>query len=300
MPVGVVLIVLAATRLPELVRDGPRPPLDVAGAIAITGSITALAWALIRSAEVGWAALDVLVGILAAATLFVAFAVIETRVASAPLVPFDVFRTRLLAAGNALSFVSFLPVVSIWYFLTLHMQTVRGHGPIETGVLFLPIAISIVVGSQISFRVLPVVDARSLLVAGGLIAAGGVTWLSAATGSPEVVWVVVAASVAMLGSGLLFGPITVAATMSVPPELSGLASGLLNTTRQVGGALGLAVLGAVAAAVAGGTADGRDVVTTGYGTALIVGAAIFVVTGIIGAVALPPQVGRQDHASVAG
>jgi hypothetical protein len=99
----------------------------------------------------------------------------------------------------------------------------------------------------------------------------------------------------MIGSGLVFGPITIAATASVPPEQSGLASGLLNSTRQIGGAVGLAVLGAVAAAVAARAGGGQDLVTGGYGAALMIAAAIFAVTGVLGALILPARLGGADE-----
>ena len=294
VPVGAALVVLAGSRIAGRDRTFHRADLDIPGAVTITGSITALTWALIRSAEVGWGETDVVGGIAAAVALFVAFAYIETRAAHAPLVPLALFRIRPLTAGNALSFLSFLPVVSIWYFLTLYMQDVRGYTPMQAGLLFLPVALCIVAGSQLSFRMLSVVDGRWLLLAGGLIAAAGLAWLSRLSGTTEDLNVVVSASVTMIGSGLVFGPITIAATASVPPEQSGLASGLLNSTRQIGGAVGLAVLGAVAAAVAARAGGGQDLVSGGYGTALMIAAAIFAVTGVLGALILPARLGGAD------
>jgi EmrB/QacA subfamily drug resistance transporter len=296
VPVGAVLLVLARVWLPRTkVRRGPgsiRGRLDCAGAATMTGGLTVLAWALIRPGEVGWASGEVVGGLALAAALLGAFVLIEAR-ARAPLVPFSVLRSRPLAVGNLLSFLSFVPVLATWFFLTLYLQHVRGYPPMATGLLFLPLSLAVVSGSQVSFRIVGRVDARALCAAGGVIAAGGAAWLGSVI-APEsnALSVIVPASIVMAGGGLMVAPITVAAT-SVPPERGGLASGLLNTTRQFGGALGLALLGTIAAmqtrshAVAGPAAA----LSAGYGTAFYTGAVIFAATALTAAIALPSRLG---------
>ncbi|HEU5155725.1 MAG TPA: DHA2 family efflux MFS transporter permease subunit [Streptosporangiaceae bacterium] len=291
-PVGALLLALGRVRLPRAAADrGDGRRLDVTGAILMTGALTSLAWALIRAGEVGWASGEVMGGGALAAALLAAFVVIEAR-ARAPLVPLPVFRSRPLTIGNLLSFMSFVPVPAIWFLLTLYLQNVRGHPPAETGLLFLPLSLAVVGGAQLSFRVVARVDARALCAAGGLLAACGAGWLGGLTAATSPLWVIVPASVAMAGGGLMVAPITIAAT-SVPPDRGGLASGLLNTTRQFGGALGLALLGTIAAArprqaVA---AAGATALTAGYGAAFRAGAVIFAVTAIIAAVGLPSRLG---------
>jgi Major Facilitator Superfamily len=146
----------------------------------------------------------------------------------------------------------------------------------QAGLLFLPLSLAVVGGSQLSFRIVSRADTRALFGAGGLIAAAGLGWLSRLGAGTDLLWVIVPASVAMAGGGLMFAPITVAATSGAPPEMGGLASGLLNTSRQIGGALGLAVLGTIAAAH-----------SDGYGAALGAGAVVFAATAIAGALLLP-------------
>jgi EmrB/QacA subfamily drug resistance transporter len=275
VPVGAVLLVLAAGRLPRG-RPAARGPLDLAGAVSATGGLVALVWALIRSHDVGWGSAQVLGGLFAAAVLLAAFALVEARLARAPLVPFGVFRSRALSAGNVLSFLSFVPVLPTWFLLTLYLQGVRGCTPLQTGLLFVPMSLAVIGGSQLGFAVLPRASARALLAAGGLVACAGLAWLGALSDGTSLVWVIVAGSIAMVGGGVMFAPITVAATTVAGPEHGGLASGLLNTTRQLGGAVGLAVLGTLAS-------------SAGRGTALTAGAAVFLATAAVGALALPAR-----------
>jgi MFS family permease len=187
--------------------------------------------------------------------------------------------------------------MATWFFLSLYLQGVRGYTSTETGLLFLPLSLAVVGGSQVGFRVISRLDARALFVAGALIAASGLAWLGRFTAGTDPLWVIVPASVAMAGGGLMFAPITVAATSGVAPDEGGLASGLLNTSRQIGGALGLAVLSTIAAAHAGG-GDAVEL-SAGYAAALDVGAAIYVATAIAGALALPARLGAPPPARAA-
>jgi EmrB/QacA subfamily drug resistance transporter len=290
VPLGTLLLALAISRLPRGVAAPARQELDVAGAVTVTGTLTALVWALIRSGDTGWGSVDVTGGFAGAAVLLGFFVLVETRMARTPLVPFWVFRSRLLSAGNLLSFMSFVPVMATWFFLTLYLQGVRGITPMQTGLMFLPLSLAVVGGSQVSFRIVSRTDARMLFVAGGLIAAAGLAWLGRLSAATALPWVIIPATITMVGGGLMFAPVTVASTAGVAPEQGGLASGLLNTTRQIGGALGLAVLATVAAAHnSGPTGQGPAALSAGYATALSVGAAIFVATAIAGALALPAR-----------
>jgi EmrB/QacA subfamily drug resistance transporter len=290
VPVGALLAALALSRLPHGAARLVHRRLDLAGAVTVTGGLVALIWALIRSSSAGWGSGQVIGGLAAALILLGAFAVIEARVAAAPLVPFSVFRSRLLSAGNALSFLSFVPVLPTWFFLTLYLQRVRGDTPIEAGLIFIPMSLAVIGGSQVGFRAIAQVSARQLVLAGGLVAAAGMAWLGQLTETTNLGWVIVPGCIAMLGGGLMFAPITIAATAGVEPEQGGLASGLLNTTRQIGGALGLAILGTIAAThMAGAHGSHAAALSAGYATAFMTCAAIFLATAVVGAVALPAQ-----------
>jgi MFS family permease len=212
-------------------------------------------------------------------------------VARAPLVPFSVFRSRLVSAGNALSFLSFLPVMAIWFFLTLYLQDVRGYTALQAGLVFLPMSLAVAAGTQAGFKVIGRADTRLLFLTGGLTAAGGAAWLAQLTPSGGVWAVIVPACLAMAGGGLMSAPIMAAATAGLPPGQGGLASGLLNTSRQVGGALGLAILASVGATHAGTQLGvGHATLTAGFGAVYGVAAGIFAATATIGSLILPRQV----------
>lgn len=301
VPVGAVLLVLALTRLPrDRIAGAPRTPVDVVGAVTATTGLTALVWSLNRSEADGWASAKVLGGLALAGVLLALFVLVETRWVRVPLVPFAVFRSRMLWAGNLMSFMSFVPVMATWYFLSLYLQQAHDFTPTQTGAIFVPISLAVIGGSQVSFRVLPHTDARVLFCAGGLIAAVGMALLGALIARSALGWLILPACLTMAGGGLMFAPITVAATSGVTSEQAGLASGLLNTTRQVGGALGLAVLGTVAAAHAedGVALSQTHSLTDGYAAGITVGAGIFVITAIAGALALPGRLTSRAEASL--
>jgi hypothetical protein len=129
------LVILGMGRLPRVERARRGGELDVGGAVTATAGLTAAVWGLIRSDDAGWGSTAVLVAFALAAILLAAFALLETRVARAPLLPFSVLRSRPLWAGNLLSFLSFVPVTATWFLLTLYLQDARGFGPMETGLL---------------------------------------------------------------------------------------------------------------------------------------------------------------------
>ncbi|MBX6354533.1 MAG: MFS transporter [Micromonosporaceae bacterium] len=271
VPLGAALLGYALSRLPRASGRASRERLDVAGAATATAGLTALVWALVRAEAAGWTAPDVLAGIVAAALLLVAFALIEVRLASAPVVPLPVFASRPVAVGNLLNFLSFVPVMATWYLLSLDVQNTRGYPPAEAGLWFLPVSLAVVGGSQISFRLIDRLDARVLFAAGALVGAAGLAGLAVLPTTAPVGWQIGAACLAMTGGGLMVAPITVAVTSGVGPEQGGLASGLLNTTRQVGGAFGLAILGPL-----GPTAFGA-------------GAAILTIAAAVGVLTLPTR-----------
>jgi MFS family permease len=296
VPIGAVVLAYAIVHLPRRSAPAGHHRLDVAGAVTGTAGLTALVWALVRIETLGWAAAPVVVGLAAAALLLAAFALIETRLASAPLLPVSIFAPRAVAAGNLLAFLSFIPVTATWYLLSIWLQTDRGYPPAQTGLWFLPMSLAVVGGSQAGFRLVTRVDARLLFAAGGLLGAIGLAWLGALSTHTPIVWVIVAATAAMAGGGLTFAPITVAATAGVSPEQGGLASGLLNTARQIGGALGLAVLGTLAATH---TTDHAAGTSAGAAKAFTAGAVILAATTLAGALILPARLARlSDGATV--
>jgi EmrB/QacA subfamily drug resistance transporter len=294
VPLGVILLAYAV-RLPPTRPEVTPQSLDVSGAVTGTGGLTALVWALVHVQTAGWGSQRVVWALILASLLLAAFAAIEARWAESPLVPFEVFTSRLVSAGNVLSFLGFAPVMATWFLLTLHLQVVRGYTPLETGMLFLPLSLAVVVGAQIGFRLLARADTRVLFAAGGLLGVLGLEWLSSVTAgtATPTAWVAAAAVLTMAGGGVMFAPITVAATAGMPPGREGMASGLLNTSRQIGGAVGLAVVVSQAGAGPADAATGAD-----PGLGYSIGAAIFLVTALVGALVLPAQLEGTPAARV--
>jgi EmrB/QacA subfamily drug resistance transporter len=290
VPVGLWLWAAGRRHVPARSWAAPGERLDVIGAITATGGIFALVWALAQSSAVGWAAGPVLGAFVLAGALLTMFALVEARLARSPLVPLSVFSSRPIWAGNLLSFLSFVPVTATWFILTVYLQRIRELSPLQTGALFIPLSLAVIAGSQAGFHALRTVSARTLLLTGGLTAAVGLGWLAHLTTNTPLTWLIVPGSMTMVGGGLMFAPVTAAAT-SAAPEHSGLASGLLNATRQIGGALGLALLTSIAAGATGSDHRSPVALTSGYAAALIAGAAVFAGTALGGALVLPRRLG---------
>jgi len=237
---------------------GAAARLDVGGAVAVTAGLGVLIYAIIGTDTHPWGGTRTLSLLGAAAVLLAVFAIVELRVARTPLMPFGLFRSRSLSGANIVMFLVGAAFFSMWYFLSLYLQDVLGDSALKTGLAFLPMGVTIMIGSQASARILPRVGVRPLLQAGTLLAAGGFAWLS--TISPHAsYWTHVfgPGCLIALALGLLFTPLAAAATAGVAVSEAGLASGVLNTARQIGGSLGLAVLATIAtdrtrAALAGG------------------------------------------------
>jgi EmrB/QacA subfamily drug resistance transporter len=249
IPIGVAATVAALIWLTES-RGRDRDTaarLDVGGAIAVTAGLGALIYAIVGTQSYPWGSARTLSLLGGAVVLLAAFAVIEVRLARAPLMPFGLLRSRSVAGANIVMFLVGAAFFSMWYFLSLYLQNVLGYSALKTGLAFLPMGITIIVGAQASSRILPRAGVRPLLQAGTLLAAGGFAWLSAIAPHASY-WAHVfgPGCLISLALGLLFTPLAAAATAGVPFTEAGLASGVLNTSRQIGGSLGLAVLATIA------------------------------------------------------
>ncbi|MGC8512132.1 MAG: DHA2 family efflux MFS transporter permease subunit [Acidimicrobiales bacterium] len=250
IPVGVVATVAALGYLTEAKGhnpDGTRPKLDVIGAIAVTGGLSALVYAIVGTSTHPWASGQTLAFLAVALVALVGFVVYEARFPTNPLVPLRLFRSRSVWGANLVMFLVGAAFFAMWYFLSLYLQDVLGYGALRAGMAFLPMAVTIIVGAQTSSRLLPRIGARPLLLAGTVAATAGFFWLSEIT-VHGAYWAHVfgPGCIISLALGLLFTPLASAATAGVARHEAGLASGVLNTSRQVGGSLGLAVLATIA------------------------------------------------------
>jgi MFS family permease len=183
-----------------------------------------------------------------AAVLLASFVFIEARLATHPLMPLRLFKSRFVTGANVVMFLLGAAMFAMWFFLTLYLQQVLGYSPLITGLTFLPQTAAIAIGATVAGRLVPRVGPRPLMVAGGLLSAGGLYWLSfISAGGTYWSDALGGGVLCTLGMGLAFTPIAVAATGGVRREEAGLASGVMNTSRQIGASVGLAVLSTVAA-----------------------------------------------------
>jgi EmrB/QacA subfamily drug resistance transporter len=299
IPIGVVATVAAIAWLTETARsdDDAKPArgLDIWGAITVTAGLGVLIYAIVGTESHPWGSPQTVWLLVVAAVLLAIFAVVETRLAHVPLVPLDLFRSRSVSGANAVMFLVGAAFFSMWYFLSLYLQNVLGYSALRAGMAFVPMAIMIIIGAQGSSRLLPKVGVRPLLLTGTLLAAGGFAWVSRIEPHASY-WVRVfgPGCVIALALGVLFTPLAAAATAGVAANQAGLASGVLNTSRQVGGSLGLAILATVATArTAGLLGLGQQAaLSSGYARAFELAAAACVLA--FAASFAVPAVRRQD------
>ena len=183
IPIGVAAIAAALTWLTESRghqgAGQPRSRLDVAGAIAVTAGLGTLVYAIVGTETHPWGSVTTLSLLGVAAVLLAVFAIIELRLASAPLVRFSLFRSRSVSGANLVMFLVGAAFFSMWYFLSLYLQNVLGYSALKTGLAFLPMGVTIIIGAQASSRIMPRTGVRPLLLTGTVLAAGGFAWLSA-------------------------------------------------------------------------------------------------------------------------
>ena len=242
IPVGIAAFVLSLRFVPESKDEHAHKSFDVLGAVTVTGGLVALVYGIVRSAESGWSSVEV-VGFLAlAAVLLGSFVLIERRSVE-PLVRLSIFSVRTVRGANVAMFVVAAGMFARFFFNTLYVQKVLGWSPLESGLAFLPFTGGIIVGAGLAQPLLRKLGAREVPVIGSMLAAAGLLLFLRLT--PESTYVgdlLPGIVLTSIGMGLVFVPVTLIATSGVPADDAGLASGLYNTSQQIGGALGLALL----------------------------------------------------------
>ena len=284
VPIGLAALAFAARLLTDR-AVARRPRLDIPGAVTATAGLAALVLGITQTEQHGWTAPQTLVPIAVAAVLLTAFVALQHRAAE-PLMPLSLLRLPGLAAANVVTLVCGAGLFAIWFFLTLYMQDVLGYSPLEAGVGFLPHTLAIIVGTQVTTRRLGGRDPRIVISASLLLSAVGFLVLHAADAdSGYLLGVALPGVLVMFGAGIAFPPMIGAATAGVGPELHGLASGVLNTSRMVGGALGLAVLATIAASrtadVAGAAPPDAHALVAGFQLAYLVAAGTMVLSAAL-------------------
>jgi EmrB/QacA subfamily drug resistance transporter len=252
---------------------------DALGAVLVTGGMLLLVYALVKAPDVGWGATRTIGELLGAAVILVAFVVNELRVRN-PLIPLSILRVRGVAVADATQLVAVGGFVPMFFFLTLYMQTVLHFSPIQTGLAYLPLTGGFIISSGIASQLFGKIGTKPPIVVGAVIVAGGLYWLSRIPVDGSYLGDILPGLLLIsLGGGGVFVGVTTAANAGVGEERAGLAAGLLNTGQQVGTALGLAVLSALATAhtnalLRAGGMTATQAAAHGYGRALLGGAAI--------------------------
>ena len=255
VPIGVVTVLLAVRLVPES-RAETRQRLDLAGAASVTAGLTLLVYAIVKAQSWGWAASNTLALAAVAILLLVAFALIEQR-SAAPLVRLSVFRNRALTGANAVIMLAFAAMYAMFFFLSIYAQEILGYGALTAGLAFLPLSAGIVAGAGLAQQLIGRLGLRAVPLAGMVMSAVGMLLLAQIPVDGAYVTDLLPGLVlASVGIGLTFMPMTLLATTAVDASEAGIASGLVNTAQQVGGALGLAVLSTLAADQTTSTLDG--------------------------------------------
>jgi len=283
VPVGLAAIALAPVLLQESRADLPRRYFDVPGAVSITSGLMLLVYATTRATSDGWGASSTLALLGGALALIGAFVVIELRSPS-PLLPMRIFRSRSLTAANAAMAIVGAVAFSEFFLLTLYLQDVLHYSAVETGVAFTGFALTVVAISNVAQLVVGRLGVRATLTAGLVASALSVTWLTRLPVDGQYFWDLFPAFVlGGAGMGLSFVPVTIASLTGVQRSDAGVASGLVNTSRQIGGAVGIAAVSAIAATSSSNYADAHALATASSSAALDHGfqTALYVLTGML-------------------
>jgi len=274
LPVCALILIGAFRLVPGGRPAGRATGFDIPGAVLATAGILLLIYALVRAPEQGWGSARTIGELATAGAVLAAFTVIELRRRN-PLFPFSIFRLPGLAASDAVQMIAFAAFVSVFYFLTLYMQNVLGFSPVRSGSAYLPVTAGIIVAAGISSKLFARTGTRPVIVAGALIAAAGVWYLSRIPVHGTYPGNLLPGLVLMaFGIGAVLVAVTTAANAGVPADKAGLAAGLLNASQQLGTALGLAIFSAIA------TATPHQALTAGFHRALL-GCAVFLLAAAV-------------------
>jgi EmrB/QacA subfamily drug resistance transporter len=282
VPVALTAAALAPRLIAESRSESARRHFDLAGAAGVTAGLSVLVYAIVDATDAGWGSAQTLGLIGLAAVLLGAFVAVERR-SDAPLVPFGIFRLRTLTGANAVGLLVGGSLFSMFFFITLYMQQVLGYSAIHAGLSYLPLAVSIVLASGVASQLVTRIGFKPVLAIGMALIAAALVWFSGVSvGGGFASDILGPSLLAATGLGFAFVTTTIAAVSGVEERESGLASGLINTSQQIGGALGLAVLATIAnsrtddvmASAGGDPSQATHALTEGFQAAFLGGAAI--------------------------
>jgi EmrB/QacA subfamily drug resistance transporter len=246
VPVCALVLAAALRLLSGERRHAPLGSFDALGALASTAGMLVLVYTLINAPDIGWGSTRTIAGLAGALALLIAFVVNEQRHVN-PLVPFSILRIKGLAAADATQVIAQAGFISMFFFITLYMQNVLGLSPVQAGAAYLPVTVGVGIAAGVSTQLLTRIGTRPIIVAGTLLGAGGVYWLSRIPVHGSYLPDLLPGLVIMaIGLGAVFVGVQNAANAGVPPEKAGLAAALITASSTLGAALGLAILTAIA------------------------------------------------------
>ena len=303
VPIGIAAALIAPRFLGES-RDTSRGSFDIAGAVSVTAGLALLVYTLVDANDAGWASTQTIGLGAVSLALLAAFVAIELRTRH-PLVPFSIFKLRTLRGANVVGLLLGMSLFSMFFFISLYMQQVLGYEPLKAGLAYLPLAGTIILSAGAASALVTRIGFKPTLIAGMLFVTAGLVWFAqvSAPGGSYVGDVLFPSLLAAVGLGLAFVPTTIAAVTGIEPNEAGLASGLINTSQQVGGALGLAVLAAVATAstddaIASGERNPLVSLTQGFQDAFLIGAGMALLGALLAATLISSRDSRE-HAEAA-
>src|SRR3984885_11166132 len=313
VPIGLIAAMLAPRLLLESRAENGTEGFDVPGAVTVTAGLALLVYTVVDAVNVGWGSTGTLLRLAGSAALLVAFVVIESRQRH-PLMPFSIFRLRTLRGANIVGLLIGMSLFSMFFFISLYLQDVLGYSPIQTGIAYLPLAVGIILSAGVASALVTKLGFKTPLILGMLFIAGGLIWFSRVPGHGGHFYsdVLGPSLLAAVGLGLAFVPVTIAAVSGIQPNEAGLASGLINTSQQVGGALGLAILATIANSrtldlLHAGGVDRGVALTKGFDRAFLIGAGFAILGAILTAVMISSsdsrahvQAASEPDAVVAG
>jgi EmrB/QacA subfamily drug resistance transporter len=290
VPVALIALILSPRLIAESRAEHETRAFDVAGAVTVTAALSILVYAVIDATDVGWGSAQTIGLIGLSLALLAAFVAIELRTAK-PLVPFSIFRIRTLTGANVVGLLVGASLFSMFFFISLYMQQVLGYSAIHAGLSYLPLAVTIMATAAIASQLVTKVGYKPVLAVGLVFIFIGLVWFSrVSVGGGFTTDILGPSLFAAAGLGFAFVTTTIAAVSGVEETEAGLASGLINTSQQIGGALGLAVLSTIATSqtedlLSGGGQTPLDALNEGFQVAFLGGAAIaalgFVLTLIL-------------------
>jgi EmrB/QacA subfamily drug resistance transporter len=299
VPIGIAAAAMAPRVLVESRSEEESRTFDIPGAVTVTAGLALLVYGVVQAVNDGWGSTGTIERLAGAVVLLAAFLVIELRTRQ-PLMPFSIFRLRTLRGANIVGLLIGMSLFSMFFFISLYLQDVLGFSAIKTGLSYLPLAVGIILSAGAASYLVTRFGFKPILIAGLLLIAAGLLWFSQVhtPGGSFAADVLGPSILAAVGLGFAFVPVTIAAVTGTEPQEAGLASGLINTSQQVGGALGLAILATVAnsrtqSLLHAGVHNASIALTKGFDRAFLVGAAFAIAGAILAAVLISSRDSRE-------